>query len=514
MKVVSVAEMREIDERAQRQFGVDGFALMEAAGRGIGDVILREFSPEKVSVVCGKGNNGGDGFVIAQHLHEAGCDVRLFCLEKPESYEGAARRAWEGMTGRLRDGAARNLDECLEHGDVIVDALLGTGISGAPRGEYERVISQLNGQVKPVVAVDVPSGLREMSAGEPMGEVVRARMTVTVGLPKVILLTLPGLELAGELRILTINFPEELLTSEEWKLNWASESVQREWLPRRTAESNKGTWGHVGIIGSTVEYAGAAALTARGALRSGCGLATIYTLPVVNPVYKCLLPEATSVLIGRADDAAFTGAAAEDFVQLAREHTVLVAGPGMGQNRATAEFLLRVLNFWRKPIILDADGLNLLSHGLRPALTGLQDCLITPHPGEMARLFNTSVEQVQANRMESAREVARMYNITVLLKGAGTVVARSDGQAWLIPGAEPALAKGGTGDVLAGVIAGLFAQGMPLWQAAVLGATVHLQAGKNCVRLRGSRGVLAGEVADEVPHVLDLLESGISRIRL
>ncbi len=513
MKVVSVAEMRDIDKRAQQHFGVDGFELMEVAGRGIGDVILREFAPAKVSVVCGKGNNAGDGFVIAQHLHEAGCDVRVFCLESPESYEGAARRAWEEMTERLRDGVSGDLDDCLRHGDVVVDALLGTGISGAPRGEYGRVISRLNEVEKPVVSVDVPSGLRDMSGDEEPGEVVRAKMTVTVGLPKSILLTLPGLELAGDLRVLTINFPEELLTSDEWKLNWASESVQREWLPRRTADSNKGTWGHVGVIGSTVEYAGAAALAARGALRAGCGLATIYTLPAVNGIYKCLLPEATSVLIGGEEDGAFTGAAGEDFVQHAREHAVLVVGPGMGQNRATAEFLLRILNFWRKPIILDADGLNLLSHELRPALMGLQDCLITPHPGEMARLFHTSVEQVQANRAETAREVARMYNITVLLKGTGTVVARPDGQTWLIPGAEPALAKGGTGDVLAGVIAGLFSQGMPLWQAAVLGATAHLRAGKNCARLRGSRGVLAGEVADEVPHVLDFLETGVSRIR-
>jgi NAD(P)H-hydrate epimerase len=507
MKVVSSAEMREIDDRAQTRHGIDAFNLMTHAGRGIADQVMDAFQPQRACIVCGKGNNAGDGFVVAQRLYECGREVSLVCMEAPQAYQGAARQAWDALSSKIRRHTREDLKAALSDADVVVDALLGTGISGAARGAYADVIRELNGCGKPVVAVDVPSGLRELKSGEEQGEVICAKMTVTVGLPKTMLLKYPGSEFAGRLTILKINFPDELLTSDEWQLNWAVPREMKQWIVPRRPDSNKGTWGHVGIVGSALEYAGATVMVARGALRAGCGLATIYTLPAANAIYKMALPEATSVIIGHETDAVFSEAAAEQFLESCKDHSVLTVGPGLGTSGGAKAFLHRLLQTWKLPLILDADALNILSDGGLGCLRDRTECLITPHPGEMARLTGSSVAELQRERESVTRSFAQEHGVTVLLKGTGTLIARPDGQAWLVPGEEAALAKGGTGDVLTGVIAGLFAQGMPLWQAAVTGATAHLHAGHCQATKSGSRGVLATEIADEVPRVLDDMES-------
>lgn len=508
MKVLSVAEARRLDELAQTRYGIPGYDLMTAAGNSVAESILTEFSPEKVCIVCGKGNNAGDGFVVAQYLHLLACEVGLFCLEEPSAFNGAARQAWDDLSDTVKNARNRPLAECLKDCDVIVDAMLGTGISGAPRGPYADAIRQINASGKPVLSIDVPSGLRELAPGEEPGAIVRASKTITIGLAKSILLTQPGLQFCGTTTADTINFPKELLESSDWRLNWDPVPEMRKWLPPRKPDSNKGTWGHVGIIGSALEYAGATALVARGALRAGCGLATIYALPQTHAIYKTILPEATSVLVGGADDQNMTRAAADAFFVAHRKHTVLTMGPGLGQSDGARAFVPAVLNAWKGPLILDADALNIISDGWQGMLRGRSDCLITPHPGEMARLTGKTVADVQSDRENVARDFAQEYGVTVLLKGAGTIIARPDGQCWLILGAEPALAKGGTGDVLTGIIAGLYAQGIPLWQAAVMGAAMHLEAGRHCAKKFGSRGVLASEIADFVPLLLDAMERG------
>jgi len=510
MKVVSVSEMRRLDELAQTQYGFAAYDLMREAGRGIAEEIVSAYQPQKICVVCGKGNNAGDGFVVAQRLHELGRDVQVWCLEPPSAYTGAARQAWDAMAGKIGCNKTSNFQAALENCELVVDALLGTGIKGAPRGEYAEVIRQINASDKIVVAADVPSGLRELTRDEEPGEIVCARTTITVGLPKTMLLTLPGSAMVGRLVVLPINFPRELLSSDQWQLNWALPSDQAHWLPVRPPDSNKGTFGHVGVIGGALEYAGASILVARAALRAGCGLATIFALPSANAIYKTALPEATSILIGKPEDEAMSANAAQMFSERCGKVNVLAMGPGLGTSHGATAFVQRVLNEWRGSLVLDADALNIISDGWQAMLRGRQHCIITPHPGEMARLTKLSVAEVQSDRVGVARRFAEEYAVVVLLKGAGTVIARPDGQVWLVPGAESSLAKGGTGDVLTGAIAALMAQGAAAWQAGILGATAHLYAGKRCAEKVGRRGVLASEVADEIPRQLDHLEKSRS----
>lgn len=506
MKVVSVRQMRAIDERAQTEFGLSGFDLMDAAGTAMAESILERFEAQAPCIICGKGNNAGDGFVVARRLHERGLNPVVVCLESPDSYAGAAGTAWERLAAtKVSVKGFAELEPVLESCDLIIDALLGTGISGPPPEKYAGAIAAINASRRPVVALDIPSGVRELDESESPGAAVKADVTLTVGALKTVLLIGSGRRCAGEIEVLPINFPPPLLDSPEIELNWAPESEMGQWLPPRIPDSNKGTWGHVGIVGATPEFAGATLMTARGALRTGCGLATIYTLASTNAIYKTALPEATSHIVGESDDTTMAAPAAEQFLEKADKHKIVTVGPGLGTSPGATGFVERVLSEWKRPLVLDADALNILSDGRQDLLRERSDCLLTPHPGEMARLTGLSVPEVQARREAVVREFARKYEVMVLLKGEGTLVARPDGQVWLVPGAEPALAKGGTGDVLTGVIAALFAQGMPLWQAAVVGAWAHLHAGTSCARIRGSRGVLASEVADEVPLILDRL---------
>ncbi len=504
MKLVSVAEMRRIDEMAQTQHGLDAYDLMAEAGRAIAETILKTYQPESVCVLCGKGNNAGDGFVVARVLHEMGLSVTVVCLESPSAYSGAADKAWKLLSKTKIPTVKRSkLTISLSKVDVIVDALLGTGITGPARGDYAAVIREVNAFGKEIVSIDVPSGLRELRPQEEPGDVINAALTVTIGLPKTILLTLPGSDFAGRVIVLPINFPKVLLESSEWLLNWAQGAELASWLNPRPPDSNKGTYGNVGIIGSATAYAGATLLVARAALRTGCGLASIYTVAETNAIYKTALPEATSIILDGGKYGYFDEASGKHFAASRKDHTVLTMGPGLGTALETKQFLKKVLSVWSEPLVLDADALNILSDGMLDLLKGREEVLLTPHPGEMARLTGLTVKQVQADRVGVVRTFAQTHQVTVLLKGAGTLVARPDGQTWLIPGAEPALAKGGTGDVLTGVIASLYAQGLPMWQAAVMGAFVHLAAGSRCAALFGSRGVLASEVADAIPLILD-----------
>jgi len=507
MKVVSAEQMRRIDQIAQEEMGITSYELMEAAGRAIADITEQFYQPQKICVVCGKGNNAGDGFVVARAFYELGREIVVVILEDDPAFSGAALTALQKIQHTKIDfEKADALEASMERSDVVVDAILGTGLKGNPREPYAAAIETINRSGKPVVAADVPSGLRELLPGEEPGHIVKANVTATVGLAKSMLLTQPGASFAGVVKVLPINFPKALLQAEEWKLNWAAWPDIASWLPERKPDSNKGTYGHVGIIGSVLPYAGATVLTTRAALRAGCGLATIYTLPSANAIYKTAIPEATSVLLRSRSDTFFDKVSADAFAADCKQHTVLAVGPGMGTAPETRSFFEKVLQTWTGPMVIDADGLNLLADGLLPYIKNRADCILTPHPGEMSRLTGLSTAEVQADREKVVRDFTITHGVTVLLKGTGTLIARPDGQTWLVPGAEPALAKGGTGDVLTGAIASLFAQGMPMWQAGVAAATAHLEAGRRRAVRHGRRGVLASEVADEIPRVLDSME--------
>jgi NAD(P)H-hydrate epimerase len=279
----------------------------------------------------------------------------------------------------------------------------------------------------------------------------------------------------------------------------------KSWLPVRAADSNKGNFGHVGVVAGSAPYAGAAILVARGALRAGCGLVTIFCTAELNPIFKIALPEATSVIVPSASEAYLDGTSATAIMDHAERLSVLAVGPGLGSDAPQHALLRYLLHTCKRPMVLDADAITLLSKDatLLPRLKVLRDCVLTPHPGEMGRLLGRPAAEVQAGRHGALAEAVQRTGVAVVLKGASTLIGKPDGQTWTIRGGTSALAKGGTGDVLTGVIASLMAQGLPGWQAAVVAASAHMQAGIACAGEHGERGVLASEVADYVPRILD-----------
>lgn len=511
MKVVTAGEMREIDRRAQEEFGISEDALMCAAGAAVAESARKIFAPARVCVVCGKGNNGGDGYVVARELLASAVPVEVIAISPPDQLRGPAQRAYEAVRGlKIPLHSGENLSDCLAGCDLIVDAMLGTGTRGALSAEYAAAAKQINLANVPVLAVDVPSGVYEMNAGEESGEVVHASRTVTIGLPKVALLNMPGILNCGVIEIAPINFPPELLQVDRISLNWAVPTELRDWIPLRRADANKGMFGKVGIIGGSLNYAGAAILAARAALRSGSGLVCIFAPQSLNAIYKSALPEAITHVVDSQHGEEFDASSIDPILRESHKMDALIVGPGLGRSPGKTALIHRLLGEFAEPILLDADALNAIADdaalgeliGRRGSAT-----VITPHPGEAARLLSRTVSDIQQDRPAAAIELTRRFRCLVLLKGAGTLIARPDGQTWIVPGACSAMAKGGSGDVLSGVIGSLLGQGVEAYRAAVLGAHVHLHAGMKCARQVGERGVLASELADAIPLVFEKFDA-------
>lgn len=518
MKVVTAEEMRRIDERAQAEFGLSADELMLEAGRSIAQVVRSRLSPRIVCVVCGKGNNAGDGFVVARELVPHCVQVRVVCVSPSAELRGAAANAYHRMQeARVQEIGVDNMASALRDCDVVVDALLGTGVRGAVTGSYAEAIDAINRSRAKVVSADVPSGLRELPPGEEPGVVVKADVTVTIGLPKRSLYAVAGIEAAGEVVVAPIDFPPTLLHDETISTNVATDDELASWLPRRPMDANKGTFGSVGIVGGSAQYAGAAILAARAALRCGCGLVHIFTTASLNSIYKTALPEAITHIVPSSEPEYLDGESAEKILESCDKISSFVLGPGLGRNHGgwpQGNLVRKIIRDYNRPIVIDADGINALS-SMNTKSAGVdrfpplrENCVLTPHPGEMSRLLARPISDVLADPDETARAVARDLGTNVLLKGVPTIIALPGGQAWLNPGGNSALAKGGTGDVLSGAIASFIAQGMEPWKAAVLAARIHLKAGEVCARTKGERGVLASEVADALPLALLELVDG------
>lgn len=524
MKVVTAAQMRSIDQTTIEHHGISADELMLQAGRAVAREAINTFAPARVCVVCGKGNNAGDGFVVARELKSSAIEVSVVCASSPSQLHGPALHAFDRMReAGLTALEMSALDDELRRADLVVDALLGTGIKGPPSGVFSDAIIAINKSRRPVLAVDVPSGVREMQPDEEPGPIVRATMTVTIGLPKTFMLSMPGYEFVGTMVVAPINFPQELLESSELHVNYVTPRELSSWLPPRPDVSHKGTYGSVGIVAGSSVYAGAAIMAARAALRTGCGLVYIFTTAHLNPVYKIALPEAITRIVPSASEDWMDSSSTETILEACQKFQAVAVGPGIGISHEQASLVRRIVEKFERPLLLDADALTAICHpqetnemfageehrtpaGTPPihvhVLRGRKNVVLTPHPGEMARMTGRSTKDVQAARLESARAFAMDYGVNLLLKGASTVVAHPDGQAYINPGACSALAKGGSGDVLTGVIASLMAQGVEAGKAALLGSFLHLQAGKRCAEKMGEAGVFSSEIADAIPLVM------------
>jgi hydroxyethylthiazole kinase-like uncharacterized protein yjeF len=521
MKVLTAAQMREADRLTTERCGISGLQLMENAGTAIAEVLRQTFSDlasRKIVVLCGKGNNGGDGLVVARVLNGFGAAPRVYLFANPGAVEGDAAenlKRWQRGTGELSVVTSREEWEsaraALDEANLIVDALLGTGLRGAVEGLLAAVIEDVNAArrqsrgKKIVVAVDTPSGLAS-DMEDFGGPVVNADFTVTLTTPKVGQLVLPESSSCGQLIVRGIGTPPELLESDpHLKIHWIEPTEFRALPLRRSADSNKGTYGHALIVAGSLGKSGAAILAARGALRSGAGLVTVATPREAQPVVAGGLPEMMTVPLASTDagTASLRNLDYGKFAEMVRGKTVLAVGPGLSIQNETQEFIRHIVGKTELPIILDADGLNAYA-GIADSLNERQSAALalTPHPGEMARLLGITVKEVQARRLNVALEAAGRWRAHVILKGFHTILATPSGQAFINTTGNPGMATGGTGDVLTGILAGLTAQfGVEDWARVLsLGVYLHGLAGDIAASRVGEVPLIASDVIDSLPE--------------
>ena len=506
MKIVTVEEMRAIERQAAKA-GLPSEVLMENAGLAVaqhtkawlGSVLGRRFL-----VLAGPGNNGGDGLVAARHLQDWGASVTIYSPSPRADSDANLQLCRHREIDVLESGAS--LDSLLASTEVIIDAFFGTGSSRPLDGAFKQALMKVKEartrekQLK-VVALDLPSGLNA-DTGAVDDACVAADLTVTLGYPKHGLFIFPGAGMLGRLIIADIGIPPELANRVTTEV--ITREKVRAILPQRPPDANKGTFGRVLVCGGSANYVGAVYLACEAALRVGAGLVTLATPRSLEPILASKLTEATYAPLPESEP----GVVAEDAVEALRPFLanadVLLLGCGLGQSEAALAFVKSLVReTTRLPsLILDADALNLLARIPQwwQRLPG--DAILTPHPGEMSRLTGLPVAEIQSRRLDVARDSAMSWQKTIVLKGAGTIVAGPDGRTSLNPSINPGLASGGTGDVLAGATAGLAAQGLPPWDAAVAGVFLHSQAGEMARQEMGDAGMLAGDLLRRLPAAI------------
>ena len=510
MKVARAKEMREIDRSAIQDYGIPGTVLMENAGVAVVrqlEQIMEVVADKKFCIFAGKGNNGGDGYVIARHLANQGAKVKVFLLGERSEVSGDAKINLDILDKMQLDvleiTSERDWDKirvAATFADCLIDALLGTGFRGETSGDMARMIDSMNAAGKLVVAVDIPSGV-EADTGRVCGKAVRAAVTVTFGLPKPGLFLYPGAEYAGELIVADIGIPTAIVEEQQIKQNVLLTGAVREILPQRRPDSHKGMNGRLAVVAGSRGLSGAAVMAAEAALRTGAGLITLAVPASSQMVAAVKLTEVMTKALAETATGSISGEAVSAIAELAANSDVLAIGPGLGRHEATAAAVRSVIATVECPLVIDADALYaLVGH------TGvLADCaalpVVTPHPGEMGLLLGLPAEEVNADRITIARQAAGEWGSIVVLKGAHTIVAFPDGEVYINTTGNAGMATGGTGDVLTGIIAGLIAQGMSSHDAAVAGVHIHGLAGDIAAQA-GMVGMAATDLITAVPAAL------------
>jgi NAD(P)H-hydrate epimerase len=503
MRVLNSRQMREADRRTIEQIGIPSIVLMENAGRQVVATVesaFEDLTSMRIAVVCGRGSNGGDGFVVARTLIEHGSDVGVYLIGRGDDVSGDARTNLDALRKlgvdvvEIRDAAAWELHGTDVLGaDLVVDALVGTGLSAPLTGLLETVVADLNASIRPVVAVDLPSGL-SADGPEVVGPAVQATVTVTLGAPKLPLVLPPAESFAGRLVVAEIGIPRAVINDIDgpW-VEVLDKSAIRAIIEPRSADSHKGDYGRVLVVAGSRGKTGAAHLSAIAALRSGAGLVTIATPASCQPIVAAMGCEYMTEPLAETADGMVAHDALERVLDIGAD--VIAVGPGLGRSKATAAFVKGLLERAGVPLIIDADALNACGDepGRLAGRDGI-DIVITPHPGEMARLVGVDAEEVQAHRLDVARDFATSHRVFVVLKGHRTIVASPDGKTFINMTGNPGLATGGTGDVLTGMIAGWFGQLLDAEAAAKLAVYLHGLAGDLAEADEGEVALVAGDV--------------------
>lgn len=491
--VLSAEEMRQLDRLTIEQDGIPSLLLMERAGYGVFQKIVEWFAPledRSVAVLVGKGNNGGDGMVVARYLHEVGAKVHLWLTCDPTQFQGDPAVQWRiiqalgipalSIPERPDPGLFR--DECL-----LVDALLGTGARGEVQPPLRSLIEAVNGSGRPVVAIDIPSGL-DADTGRQLGVAIRATYTVTMALPKVGFFENDGPRCVGQWVAVPMGVLPQRVVNLQSTARLLTERDIQSLMPSLPPDAHKGHRGHVLVVGGSLGMVGAPALAGISALRIGAGLATVATPARIQPIVASFYPELMSLPLPDGDSGVLTVEGVQWLAERLARFDVLALGPGLGLAEPTGKAVLELLAQWStldRPLVIDADGLNWLAR-LGGQVPLPSRTVLTPHPGEAGRLLQLEPHQIQADRLSSAQILSERYRAVCVLKGAYTLVAEGD-SVWIVPFAEPSLGTGGSGDVLTGAIAGLMAQGLPPLYASLVGAYRHAEAGVRLVQRGHSR---------------------------
>jgi hydroxyethylthiazole kinase-like uncharacterized protein yjeF len=516
MKLLTAAQSRELDRLSQEKYGIASYTLMTNAGEAVANAAVEKFRTriaDGALIVAGKGNNGGDGMVTARKLHQDGVKVRTILLGKASALKGDAARAHAdfvstgGKVTEVETEAGLH-DAVRERPGIVIDAIFGTGLNAEVSGLPRSAIEKINALKVPSVAVDIASGVNS-DAGAVMGAVVEAALTVTFGFAKFGHVSYPGAAHCGELKIVDIGFAPQAIDEIAPKGLFLEAKDIRGWMTPRTDNSHKGMFGHVMVIAGSRGKAGAALLASRGALRAGAGLVTA-AIPncVVDVVASGQAELMTEAIADR--DGHFDGrAATEALSSLIKPMSSIVVGPGIGVSDGTEDLIAWLIAEAvqpDRPILIDADGLNILAQiGPEKLRNAKGPVVLTPHPGEMSRLLGVSTKEVNADRITAAKKLVEATGAVVLLKGAHSVIAAPSGEVYVNSTGNPGMSTPGMGDALSGMTGAFLGQGMDALKALAFGVFLHGYAADRVAQRYGRVGYIVGDLLDELPRAIDTL---------
>lgn len=508
MKLVNSDQIKQLDHMAMENFCIPGIILMENAGLCVLEEVLKSIEKKEnkeVIVVCGLGNNGGDGLVVARHLFNKGIPVRVFITGNPSDIGGDAKKNYEMIQKLDIDiqilvgvNNLKKFSEVVKGCGLIVDAIFGTGLKRDVDGFLQEVISIINESEKEVISIDIPSGVGA-SDGKVYGLAVKANKTVVLALPKIGNIHYPGADYAGEVIIKDIGIPKAAIENMELNINLITKDMIKAILPFRKRDTHKGNFGKAYVVAGSTGMTGAAILTCKAALRSGAGLLKIPVPQSLNTIMETRLTEAITVPLPEFKKGVVGISDFEKILTTMEESNVIAIGPGSGNSRELEELLRNILEHTSKPIVLDADALNSLANRKEFLQLIQSQTVMTPHLGEMARLTELDIDYIKNNRIAVASEFSKKWNTVVVLKGARTVVAGPKGEIYINTTGNPGMATPGSGDVLTGIITGFIAQGIEPLKAAVAAVYVHGKAGDLAAERLGEYGLLASDIIKELP---------------
>ncbi|MCK4404260.1 MAG: NAD(P)H-hydrate dehydratase [candidate division Zixibacteria bacterium] len=524
MKLVTSSQMKNIDKKTIEGLGIPGLELMEKAGRGTAQVVRQMLAdPENKAVIifCGRGNNGGDGFVVGRYLSQWGAQVEFFLTAKKNEVKGDAKTNLDKAVDLdLPIVEVLKKDEIPSRikADLIVDALFGTGFVGEIKGYMKDIIEKINSSKIPVLSVDIPSGLHA-DTGEFTGPCIKANRTVTMALPKIGHFFFPGKDKSGKVSVVDIGVPQHVVKEENINLNLTTEEEVRQMIPKRSGDAYKGSCGRVVLIAGSTGMTGAASLASLSCLRAGAGMAILGTPKTLNPVMEIKM---TEVMTKPLPDVRKKGALAlrglGEIRELLKWGDCYAIGPGLGQHFETIELVRRLVSKLKMPAVIDADGLNALAKD--PSI--LKECkaplILTPHIGELSRLNSVPSSEIAKNRIRYASEFAKEYNCVLVFKGAPTIISEPGGQTYVNPTGNAGMATAGSGDVLTGIIVGLLAQMLMLNKdqdikkiilySALAGVFIHGLTGDLAKQQKGEMGMIAGDMMEKIPEALLKIVNG------